>query len=111
MAATAAPSHLFRSRGGPRESLDTIHEFGLARDASVVVAHFFNFCVASRSRRFLSHARSPPPPLCVFRCSLRAIILMHRNATPLFVGTARLVAFPEHLAYRRQTPSGPENAR
>ena len=30
--AAAAPSHLFRSRGGPRESLEPGHEFGLARD-------------------------------------------------------------------------------
>jgi hypothetical protein len=31
--AADAPSHLFRSRGGPRESLKPGHEFGLERDA------------------------------------------------------------------------------
>ena len=36
---------------------------------------------------------------------------LYRNATPLFVGTARMVSFPDQLAYRRQTPSAPENAR
>jgi hypothetical protein len=37
---------------------------------------------------------------------------LHRNAAPLFVGTARMVSFPDHLAYisRRQTSSAPENA-
>jgi len=43
---TAAPSHRFRSRGGPRESLEPGHEFGLARDAvrgrGTMVS---NFCV------------------------------------------------------------------
>jgi hypothetical protein len=47
-AATPAPSHLLRSRGGPRESQDPDHEFGLARDASVVVAQFFSISVSRR---------------------------------------------------------------
>jgi hypothetical protein len=29
-------------------------------------------CAPSRSRRMLSHARSPPPPPCAFRCCSRA---------------------------------------
>ena len=47
--AAAAPSHLFRSRGGPRELLEPGHEFGLARDAvrgrRIIL---FNFCVRRR---------------------------------------------------------------
>jgi len=39
----------------------------------------------------LSHTRSPRPPSCAFQCSSRArwqwVILLRRNATPLFVGT------------------------
>jgi len=30
---------------------------------------------------------------------------LHRNATPLLFGTARMVSFPDQLAYRRRTPS------
>ena len=95
--------------GGPRESLGPGFKFGLARDA--VRGRFFQQLSApSRSRRMLSHARSPPPPPCAFRRSSRAwrqwIILLHRDDTPVLVGTARLVAFPDHVAYRRQTPSG-----
>jgi hypothetical protein len=47
--AAAAPSHLFRSRGGPRELLEPGHEFGLARDAvRGRRTTFFNFCVCRR---------------------------------------------------------------
>jgi len=41
----------------------------------------------------LSHARSPPPPPCVFRCSSRArwqrVLLLHHNATPATSPAAR----------------------
>jgi len=66
--AAAAPSHLFRLRGGPRESLEPGHEFGLARDAVRGRRTMFsNFCVrlrgvggcsATRARRRGRRARS-----------------------------------------------------
>jgi len=75
-------------------------------------------CAPSRSRRMLSHARSPPPPPCAFRYSSRArwqwVILLHRNASPLLVGTAPSgrVSGPSRTPSSnppvRKTPDGPE---
>jgi hypothetical protein len=66
----------------------------------------------------LSHARLPPPPTCVFRYSSRARwqwVLRFTAMRPLCSSAppvvARMVSFPDQLAYRRQTPSAPENAR
>jgi len=66
----------------------------------------------------LSHTRSPPPPLCAFRCSSRDrwqwVILLRRNATPLIVGTVVWSRFRtiSHIVVRpplvRKTPDGPE---
>jgi hypothetical protein len=66
--AAAAPSHLFRLRGGPRESLEPGHEFGLVRGAVRGRRTMFsNFgvrlrgtggCSATRARRRRRRARS-----------------------------------------------------
>jgi hypothetical protein len=104
--AAAAPSHLFHESRWTRVT-------SLVAMPSVVVT----FCVRCR----VAESADAQPRALPAAAAVRVPILitgavavgspLFRNATPSFVGTARMVSFPDQLAYRRQTPSAPESAR
>jgi hypothetical protein len=72
--AVAAPSHLFRLRGGPRESLEPGHEFGIARDAVRGRRTMFsNFCVRLRGVGGCSATRARRRRRCARSDALRGI--------------------------------------
>jgi len=86
------------AQGAVRESRRTqVTSLGLRAMSSVVVALFFSIslCAVAES------ADAQPRALAAAAAALRVPMLC---TTPLFLGTARLVSFPDHLVNRRRPP-------